>query len=323
MNFLIIGLGSAGQRHARVIRSLYPQSKIYAFRGTRFVGLIDKNLQNISPSIDPIIYYNLILLENLNHLTQFFDLTIIATPASSHSVYAEKLWNHSYRILIEKPLSNSLEEANELYRQAKNHNKIIYVGYQHNFNPIFNKIISVFDSYKEWSQLSCDFHESIHEMNIFRDMNRHHIADPNEGNVLLTLSHEIDFVLRLFPGNWHKIKCELSSTGFINGVFDNAELNGVYDNGKYKINVLISLNFGNVSKSRKGSLIGEDFELKWDINAKNLIINGVSEDFDYNADDLISAEIKFLLSKENFDSDLESSLERAIKIMEINSLSKL
>jgi len=160
-------------------------------------------------------------------------------------------------------------------------------------------------------------------MNIFRDMNRHHIADPNEGNVLLTLSHEIDFVLRLFPGNWHKIKCELSSTGFINGVFDNAELNGVYDNGKYKINVLISLNFGNVSKSRKGSLIGEDFELKWDINAKNLIINGVSEDFDYNADDLISAEIKFLLSKENFDSDLESSLERAIKIMEINSLSKL
>jgi predicted dehydrogenase len=323
MNFLIVGLGSAGQRHARVLRALYPRSNIYVFRGTRFVGLIDKNLQNINLSIDPIFQYNLILLEQLDQLNQFFDLTVIATPASSHLIYVEKLWNSSYRILIEKPLSNSLEEISKLYKQAQYDNKIVYVGYQHNFNPIFNKIISIFNSYRHWHHLSCNFHESLHEMNVFRDMNSHHLADPNEGNAFLALSHEIDFVLKLLPGYWNKMECKLSSSGFFEGVLDEAKLEGIYENDKYEIDVLVSLNFGNVCKSREGILIGEDFVLKWDINNKTLNVNGTSENFDYDGDDLVSAEINFLLRKVDFDSDLKNSLVRAIKIVEINSLSKL
>ena len=94
MNFLIIGLGSAGQRHARVLRSQYPFSTIYAFRGTKFVGLIAKNLKSLDPDIDPIAQYNLILLDELDKLDKFFDLTVIATPASSHLFYAEKLFEY-------------------------------------------------------------------------------------------------------------------------------------------------------------------------------------------------------------------------------------
>lgn len=323
MNFLIIGLGSAGQRHARVLRSQYPFSTIYAFRGTKFVGLIAKNLKSLDPDIDPIAQYNLILLDELDKLDKFFDLTVIATPASSHLFYAEKLWNNSNRILIEKPLSNALEDARKLNQAAQNHNKIVYVGYQHSFNPIFNKIISIFDSYSNWNLLSCEFHESLHEMNIFRDMNRHHLANPNEGNALLALSHEIDFILRLFPGYWSKMECKLSSSGFINSVLDEAKFEGIYEVARYKIDVLADLNFGNVPKSRKGTLVGGDFVLKWNINDKTLVVNGVSEYFDYDGDDLISAEISFLLNKRDFDLQLKNCLIRAMKIVELNSLSEL
>jgi predicted dehydrogenase len=323
MNFLIIGLGSAGQRHARVLRTLYPLSTIFVFRGSRFVGLIDKNLQNIDPGIDPITQYKLILLDNLDNLDKLFDLTVIATPASSHLTYAKKLWSNSNRILIEKPLSNSLEEIREFLHNALNDNKIVYVGYQHHFNPIFNKIISIFNSYSHWSKLSCNFHESLHEMNVFRDMNQHHLASPKEGNALLALSHEIDFLLRLLPGPWSKMECELLSSGFFKGVLDKASLEGKYEDSVCKIEVSVDLNFGNVPRSRKGTLIGEDFDIKWDINDKTLVVNGITENFYYHGDDLISAEINFLLSKGDFDLELKNSLVRAIRIIEINSLSKL
>lgn len=323
MNFLIIGLGSAGQRHARVLRNLYPLSTIYVFRGSRFVGLIDKNLQNINPDIDPITQYKLILLDNLDSLDKSFDLTVIATPASSHLTYAEKLWSNSNRILIEKPLSNSLEETQKFLNNALNENKIVYVGYQHHFNPIFNKIVSIFNSYSYWSKLSCNFHESLHEMNVFRDMNQHHLASPKEGNALLALSHEVDFLLRLLPGPWSKMECKLLSSGLFKGVLDKARLEGKYEDSGYKIEVSADLNFGNVPKSRKGTLIGDDFDIKWDINEKTLVVNGITENFYYHGEELISAEISFLLSKLDFDLELKNSLVRAMRIIEINSLSKV
>jgi predicted dehydrogenase len=318
MNFLIIGLGSAGQRHARVLRTLFPLSKIYAFRGDRFVGLIDKDLQFINLNIDPVSKYNLILLQKIEQTKLVFDLTIIATPASSHSFYAKKLWDSSFRILIEKPLDISLDSGKEILALAQVHNKAVFVGYQHNFNPIFTRIANIFNSHNDWYSLSCNFHESLHEMNIFRDMHKHHLSDPNEGNALLTLSHEIDFFLSVLPGDWNDIETRLASSGTFNSVLDEAELRGVYKNLGNEVLIEISLKFGIVVKSRSGRLKSKEYELEWDLIKRTLLINGITEKFDYHADDLIASEINFLLGKSSFDNELEILFARAVRILELN-----
>ena len=318
MNLLVIGLGSAGQRHARVMRHLYPKSNIYVYRGNHFTGLINKDLQSIDPKVDPIIHYNLIEVKDLEKLNINIDLTVIATPENSHFFYTEKVWDSSCRILVEKPLSNSITESHILTKKALMENKIFFTGYQHNFNPLFEKIISIYNSYSNWSLLSCEFHESLHEMNIFRDMNKHYLSNSNESNALLALSHEIEFVFRLLRGNWIEIKSQLFSSGTLGEVLDTAKVAGIYGGSVSQIQVSISLCYGNIPKSRKGSLVGKDAKLYWDLSDKSLTFNGETSYFNYEPDDLISAEIEYLINVKELDLDLRDALNRAVRIVELN-----
>jgi predicted dehydrogenase len=317
MNFLIVGLGSAGQRHARVLRKFYPKSKIFAYRGNHYMGLIDKNLQNIDPNIDPNIYYCLTELKSLEKFSQPIDLAIIATPADTHSIYAEKVWDYSQRILVEKPISNCKVESRALYEKAITDHKIIFIGYQHNFNPILKKVKSIFSTYEQWKTLSCEFHESLLKMNDFRDMRKHHMANPKKGNALLALSHELDFVYQLFPDSWNVIQSKLYSSGSLNEALDVYELVGLYNHHQTQIEFSVSLNFGNVNKSRKGFLIGQNISLSWDLVEKTLNLGSRIETFNYTADDLILKEINYVLSKQEFDQELKISLKRALKIIEL------
>ena len=318
MNLLVIGLGSAGQRHARVMRRLYPKSDIYVYRGNHFAGLIDKDLKNIDTKVDPITHYSLIELKDLEKLDMIIDLTVITTPDSSHFFYAGKVWDNSHRILIEKPLTNSITDSHLLTRNALAENKILYTGYQHNFNPIFEKIISIYNSYSNWNLLSCEFHESLHKMNIFRDMNKHFLANSNESNALLALSHEIDFVFRLLPGNWIEIKSQLFSSGTLGEVLDTAKVTGIYGGSASQIEVSISLGYGDISTSRKGSLVGKDAKLNWDLSDKSLTLNGETSYFNYEPDDLISAEIEYLINVKDLDLNLRDALNRAARIVELS-----
>lgn len=317
MNFLIVGLGSAGQRHARVLRNFFTESTIFAYRGNHYMGLIDKNLQSIDPDIDPINFYYLTELKSLEKFSEPIDLTIIATPADTHLKYAEKVWDYSRRILVEKPISNSKVESQALSEKAFTDNKIIFIGYQHNFNPILNKVKSIFSTYEQWNTLFCEFHESLLEMNDFRDMRMHHMANPKKGNVLLALSHELDFVYQLFPNNWNVTQEKLYSSGSLNKALDVYELMGLYNHHQTQIEFSVSLNFGNVNKSRKGSLIGQNISLSWDLVEKTLNLGSRIETFNYTADDLILKEINYVLSKQEFDQELKISLKRALKIIEL------
>ena len=90
MRFLVIGLGSAGQRHARVIRSLFPSATIDAYIGAHHTGLIAEDLKSVDYTVTPMDFYGLNQVKALDGIRDKYDLTVIATPINSHFEYFDK-----------------------------------------------------------------------------------------------------------------------------------------------------------------------------------------------------------------------------------------
>ena len=98
MNFLIIGLGSAGQRHLRVLYEFFgSNSNIYVYRGNHKRGLISSDLSQENFSINPVEFYNANEINTMAELLEkTWELVIIATPPDSHYFYAEKIITNSF-----------------------------------------------------------------------------------------------------------------------------------------------------------------------------------------------------------------------------------
>ena len=124
MNFLVIGLGSAGQRHLRVLHKFWEnKANIYAYRGSHTRGLISDGLDHENFSINPIEFYKAIEINTIAELsTNTWDLVIIATPPDSHYIYLQKIIKNSKRILVEKPLTVKVTEALNIINLAELNN---------------------------------------------------------------------------------------------------------------------------------------------------------------------------------------------------------
>lgn len=319
MNFLIIGLGSAGQRHARTIRSEFPSSNIYIFRGDHYTGLISPDLQRIDNHLDPVEYYGLYELNNLKKPKRNYDLTIVATPIANHFSHTGSVWSFSNRILIEKPITSYRKDAENLLQRAILDKKILLVGYQHTFNPILKKVKSQFRTYKPWNHFECEFSEYLIDMNPFREMEVHHLAEPKGGNVFLALSHEVNFLFQLLPNSWEIFEGRLLTSHTIGNALDICEIRGDFKYLKTNLEILINLNFDNREKKRDGVLRNSNLELKWNLVDKNLQTNNILTNFFYDTDYLFKKQLQFILAKQKFDKEILDSLVRAVDIVRLNS----
>ena len=111
-NIGIIGLGSIGRRHLRLVKELRPELNIIAVRsGKGKKEEEEKKLLNaVVHSLEEAIDYGI-------------EAAIIATPAIYHIQQAIDLMEKGVHVLIEKPLSHSLHNMTELLKVNKNLNK--------------------------------------------------------------------------------------------------------------------------------------------------------------------------------------------------------
>ena len=92
---LIIGFGSIGARHFRIVKEYFPDSSIMVFRKS------NKDLNcsaQFTNNFDDAIAFNP-------------EIAIIACPATFHLKYAKELLSNGCHMLIEKPISSDLSEA--------------------------------------------------------------------------------------------------------------------------------------------------------------------------------------------------------------------
>lgn len=324
MRFLIVGLGSAGQRHARVIRSLFPNATIDAYVGEHRTGLISKDLKGIDYTVSPISFYRMNEVDSVNISQEKYDLAVIATPISSHFEYFERIQRICKRIIIEKPIGNRASEAETIRETAIRENLPLLIGYQHNFNPLVHFIIQKCNKRGIPKSVDLTFHEYLRSMNTFRDMGSHHLAQPDGGGVLLALSHELDILLQISSIEISELKSEFRKSNEFPNVFDQVLVSNASSlSTKYHPTISVSLSYAAGEKSRCGKIEWENALLSWDLNSGKITTeeNGLKKDSFLplvSGDQLIILQLIYILNKSSFDAELLQRFERALNILRIN-----
>ena len=119
--------------------------------GAGHLGKIHLRLLNESPKYDLIGFYDpddingqkvaaefgYTYIENINELIDAVDVIDIVTPTLSHYDCAKKAMEKGKHVFIEKPITNTLEEAEELLQSEQKNGVKGQVGHVERFNPAF------------------------------------------------------------------------------------------------------------------------------------------------------------------------------------------
>ena len=124
----VLGVGSLGQNHARIYKDLHQKGEI------ELIGVFDTNHEQ-AKSI--AAKYGTIALNSLEEAASADALSIV-TPTITHHQLAKSLLEKGKHLLIEKPMTDNVNEAADLVNLAKLQDCVLQVGHIERFNPVFN-----------------------------------------------------------------------------------------------------------------------------------------------------------------------------------------
>jgi len=124
----IVGVGSIGRNHARIYSQL-PDAQISAIFDT-----------NPARANEVAEQYRIQAAGSLEEFTDLVDVATVATPTSSHYEIGKHLISHGKSVLIEKPITEKPEQAEELVRLAKQQSVVLQVGHVERFNPVLSAL---------------------------------------------------------------------------------------------------------------------------------------------------------------------------------------
>ncbi len=125
MNIGVIGVGSMGQNHARVLSNLDSLEAI--------MDADTKLVEYVGDRYDVPCFSNL-----EDFLEADLDAVTIATPASTHEKIANKVMDHGLDLLVEKPITLDCSIAKELVNRASDENITLAVGMIERHNPVIS-----------------------------------------------------------------------------------------------------------------------------------------------------------------------------------------
>ncbi|NRT12793.1 Gfo/Idh/MocA family protein [Flavobacterium sp. 14A] len=121
----VLGAGHLGKIHLRLLQ----QSDKY-----ELVGFYDPNQENADKISKEFGYKHFSTIASLIHAVDVID---IVTPTLSHYKCAKVAIKSGKHVFIEKPISNTIEEADEIIALSKEYNVKGQVGHVERFNPGF------------------------------------------------------------------------------------------------------------------------------------------------------------------------------------------
>src|SRR5438128_634790 len=122
----VIGVGHLGQQHARIHAALSAENKI------NFVSVCDLNAGRASEIGERCSVES---TKDWQTLIGKVDAVSLAVPTESHSEIACGLLEAGIHVLVEKPISRTIEEAERMIAAAKSGAAILQVGHAERFNP--------------------------------------------------------------------------------------------------------------------------------------------------------------------------------------------
>jgi predicted dehydrogenase len=172
----VIGTGAFGRNHARVYRDLQADPLLHV----KFVGVADADLvcaKSVACEFGTRAFASAAEL-----VAAGVDAVSVAVPTVAHLAVARELMEAEVDVLIEKPLCNTLAEADELQVVAQQHNRIVQVGHLERFNPAVRATLPL---------LTKPMFFEVHRLSVFTPRSL-------DVDVVLDLMiHDIDIVLTM------------------------------------------------------------------------------------------------------------------------------
>ena len=258
MKFLIAGLGSIGRRHFRNLIAL-DERDIVLLR-TRKATLPNDELAGYPVETD--------LTEALQKHKP--DAVVVANPTSLHLDIAIPAAEAGCHILLEKPVSHSLERLDVLQKTAERMGSKILVGFQFRYHPTLNKARQLIQSSALGKILTVHAHwgEYLPQWHPWEDYRQSYAARAElGGGVIVTLTHPCEYwryllgdVDSLWSFNSHisPLDVDVDDVAEIGLKFANGAIGGVH------------VNYFQRPPVHRLEIVGTNGTLRWD-NADGIL----------------------------------------------------
>ena len=284
----IVGLGSIGRRHLRLIRRLRPSIKITAVRSSMH------GLRSGHPMVD----------ESVGSLEEAIDsgvqAAIIASPASLHLRHALSCFHARVHVLVEKPVSVSYEGVREVLAIEKAANVTCLVGYcfRHDLSANYFAELLKKECLGELLDVEivcCSFLPDWRSNVDYRKS----VSARKElgGGALLELSHEIDYANWLF-GPLEVKRVNLENTDILG--LDVEESVDLLFKNKNEVEISIHLDFSSRQEKRFCLARFAKGYIKWNLLDYSIEFSGMNSDrsrevFELERDDMYLRQLKHFL----------------------------
>ncbi|MCG3148085.1 MAG: scyllo-inositol 2-dehydrogenase (NAD(+)) [Verrucomicrobiae bacterium] len=132
----VVGVGHLGTHHARLYSEIAKRSNGQC----EFIGLCDTDRLRGRALTEK---YGGGTFESAEELANFVDAVSIATPTDTHFNVARVFLERGKHVLVEKPITNNVSDAEKLVALARQNNCLLQVGHVERFNPVLRYLNEV------------------------------------------------------------------------------------------------------------------------------------------------------------------------------------
>lgn len=201
----VLGLGRLGYWHAENLAS-----KVLGAKLVKVIDPMEGRAEQVAKELgvnkwsqDP----------NEAFLDDEIDAVVIVTPTSTHAEMIKKAANHGKHVFVEKPVTQNVEQADEVIKAIEANRTFCQVGFMRRFDPAYvaaKKRIA-----------AGDIGKPLYFKGVSRDGNvPHEDFIKNSGGIFLDVAiHDYDIARFLMEDDVHSIQCSgnilLESNGFM------------------------------------------------------------------------------------------------------------
>ena len=195
----VIGGGVIGSKHAELISN---------YQGTELVGIsdIDKRVNSIAEQYKVAFYND---LEELL-LAQKPDGVIIAVPNSQHQAVARLCAKYKVHMLIEKPIADSIESAEQITEIVESEKVHVLIGHHRRHSSLVKKTKDLINDNDFGKLIGVSMLWALYKPEGYFGVDWKR-KKPGGGPLLINLIHELD-LLRHLCGEIVEVYAKASST---------------------------------------------------------------------------------------------------------------
>ncbi|MEW6089146.1 MAG: Gfo/Idh/MocA family oxidoreductase [bacterium] len=130
----VIGAGHMGEYHVRVYAELM---------GIKLAAVCDINKERANEVAN---HYNTIAYNDYRHLFGKVDFVSIAVPTCLHFKIAKDFLSAGIPVLLEKPMTRTIEEGKELFNIARGKGVILHIGHVERFNAAVQELKNIVEN---------------------------------------------------------------------------------------------------------------------------------------------------------------------------------